>query len=202
MSLSNRADSWGLVAKLFHWTIAVLIIGTSILALHVNGSMPWFKSSPMFFITYIHWHKALGLLVLTLVVGRLLWRWRNQVPVTAPLTRFEERASHGTHISLYILMFVVPVSGWIASSAFGSMTKVFGLFTIPGIIPKTKALVGPFYWIHFGVAWLLLALVSFHIIAAFYHHHRRKDAVLTAMWFGKRRASALPLASDSRDSAD
>lgn len=199
--LRNTTTQWGWGAKLFHWTIAVLIVATSIFVLHVNDSMPWFKSTPIYFITYIHWHKAIGLLVLTLVIGRLLWRWKGPVPVTAPLTQFEEKASHRTHVSLYILMFVVPISGWIASSAFGSVTKVFGLFTIPGIIPKTKALVGPFYWIHFGMAWLLLALVSFHIIAAFYHHHRRKDAVLTAMWFGRRNASKPLKSNDSRDSA-
>ena len=199
--LRNTATSWGWGAKLFHWTIAVLIIAASVFVLHVNDSMPWFKSTPIFFSTYIHWHKAIGLLILTMVVGRLVWRWMGPVPVTARLTQFEQKASHRTHVSLYILMFVVPISGWIASSAFGSATKVFGLFTIPGIIPKTKALVGPFYWIHFSVAWLLLALVSFHIIAAFYHHHRRKDEVLTAMWFGRRSSSGSVKSNGSRDSA-
>ncbi len=188
MALRNTATSWGTGAKLFHWTIALLIIGASIFVLHVNGSMPWFKSGPAIFIKYIHWHKAVGLIILTLVVARLIWKWRNPKPVTAPLTPFEEKASRLTHGALYAMMFAVPLTGWIASSAFGSPTKFFGLFTIPGIIPKTKALVGPAYWAHFGLAWLLLALVSVHLVAAFWHHDRRKDNVLRAMWFGKGRA--------------
>jgi cytochrome b561 len=188
MGLRNTGESWGWGAKLFHWIMAAGIIGASIFVLHVNDSMPWFKSSPKVFITYIHWHKAFGLILLTLAVLRLVWKLRNPKPVTAPLTRFEEKASKATHRGLYALMFIVPLTGWIASSAFGSPTKFFGLFTIPGIIPKTKALVGPFYWIHFGLAWLLLAIVSFHIVAAFYHHDRRKDNVLRAMWFGKGKA--------------
>ena len=188
MALHNSPTRWGTGAKLFHWAMAALIIGTSIFVLHVNDSMPWFKSNALFFITYIHWHKAFGLIALALAFGRLFWKLRNPKPVTAALTPLEDKASKATHHSLYALMFIVPLTGWIASSAFGSPTKFFGLFTIPGIIPKTKELVGPFYWIHFGLAWFLLALVSIHIFAAFYHHDRRKDNVLRAMWFGKGKA--------------
>jgi cytochrome b561 len=187
VAFRNTSKSWGLGAKLFHWIMALGIISASIFVLHVNGSMPWFKSSPLFFITYIHWHKAFGLMLLAILMLRLLWKWSNPKPRTEELTPFEEKASKWTHHSLYTLMFVVPVTGWIASSAFGSPTKFFGLFVIPGIIEKSKPLVGPFYWLHFGLAWLLLAIVSFHIIAAFWHHDRRKDRVLRAMWFGTKK---------------
>lgn len=187
MGLRNTATSWGTGAKLFHWVMAIGIIGASLFVLHVNDSMPWFKSSPLLFITYIHWHKAFGLMLLALLLLRLLWKWRNPRPVTAALTPFEEKAAHWTHRGLYTLMFVVPMTGWIASSAFGSPTKFFGLFVIPGIIGKSKPLVGPAYWAHFGLAWLLLTLVSLHIIAAFWHHHRKGDNVLRAMWFGGKR---------------
>ncbi len=185
MGLRNTATSWGRGAKLFHWTMALGIIGASIFILHVNDSMPWFKSNPMIFITYIHWHKAVGLILLALVVGRIVWRRANPVPQTAPLTEFEKKASHRVHILLYALMIAVPVSGWIASSAFGSPTKFWGLFTIPPIIPKNKPLVGIGYWTHFGLAWLLLTVVIGHLIAAFWHHSRKGDRTLKAMWFGR-----------------
>lgn len=189
MAMRNTATSWGTGAKLFHWIMALGIIGASLLVLHVNDSMPWFKSSAPVFITYIHWHKAFGLILLALLVLRLVWKWLNPKPKTEVLTPFKEKASRWTHRGLYTLLFVVPMSGWIASSAFGSPTKFFGLFVIPGIIEKSKPLVGPAYWVHFGLAWLLLALVSFHMIAAFWHHDRKKDNVLRAMWFGKGRAA-------------
>jgi cytochrome b561 len=189
MAFRNSPTAWGTGAKLFHWVMAAGIVGASTFVLHVNDSMPWFKSSPMVFITYIHWHKSFGLILLTLAALRLVWKLRNPKPKTAELTPIEEKASKATHHSLYALMFIVPITGWIASSAFGSPTKFFGLFTIPGIIPKTKALVGPAYWAHFGLAWLLLAIVSVHVIAAFYHHDRRKDNVLRAMWFGRGRGN-------------
>lgn len=186
MGWRNTATRWGTGAKLFHWTLALLILGTSIFVLHVNDSTPWFKSSPLVFITYIHWHKAFGLLALVLVLGRIVWRRLNPPPTTAPLTPFEHKAATLAHKALYVLMVLVPLTGWLSSSAFGSPTKVFGLFVIPGIIPKTKALVAPFYWSHFVLVWLLLAVVALHIAAALYHHFNKRDATLRAMWFGGR----------------
>ena len=187
MAFRNSTDRWGTGAKLFHWIMALGIVGASVFVLHVNDSMPWFKSSPLVFITYIHWHKAFGLILLSLLVLRLLWKWANPKAQTEALTPFEEKAAKWTHTSLYTLMFVVPMTGWIASSAFGSPTKFFGLFVIPGIIEKSKPLVGPAYWAHFGLAWLLLSIVILHVIAAFWHHDRKKDNVLRAMWFGGER---------------
>lgn len=184
--MRNTPTTWGLGAKLFHWTIAALIIGSAIFILHVNDSMPWFKSTPLLFIKYVHWHKSLGLIALALIIARIGWRILNKPPVTAPLTPFEHRASLWTHRGLYALMVIVPLTGWLASSAFGSPTKFFGLFKIGGLIAKSKPLVGVTYWAHFGAAWLLLAIVSVHVFAAFWHHDRRKDDVLRAMWFGRR----------------
>jgi cytochrome b561 len=187
MAFRNSQTHWGTGTKLFHWIMALGIICASLFVLHVNDSMPWFKSSPLIFITYIHWHKAFGLILLTLLLLRLGWKLMNPKPKTAELTPFEEKASRWTHSSLYTLMFAVPMSGWLASSAFGSPTKFFGLFIIPGIIEKSKPLVGPAYWAHFGLAWLLLTIISVHVIAAFWHHDRRKDNVLRAMWFGSKK---------------
>ena len=135
----------------------------------------------MIFITYIHWHKSFGLILLTLVgAAAAVEMGEPQTQVTEELTPFEEKASKWTHRSLYTLMFVVPdVTGWIASSAFGSPTKFFGLFVIPGIVEKSKPLVGPC---------LLGCISASHGCClpssastssrAFYHHGRRKDNVL------------------------
>jgi cytochrome b561 len=181
MKLGNNLNQWGAVSKVLHWSIAILIIGTSIFMLHVNDSTWWFKSSPEIFITYIHWHKSFGLLALLLISVRIWWRRRQPVPVTAPLTEFEQRWSHRTHMALYVLMVAVPVTGWLSSSLFGSVTNVFGWFVIPAITPENRTLLPIAYWAHFGLAWAILCLVTFHAGAAFYHHFKRKDRVLKAM---------------------
>jgi cytochrome b561 len=190
MAWRNDAERWGTVAKAFHWTMAILIVASSVFVLHVNDSTWWFRSTPQFFIQYIHWHKATGLILLVLVLARIAWRRRGPIPRTAPLTPFESTWSHRTHLAIYALMVLVPVSGWLASSFFGSPTKFFGLFTVPAITPKWKTGVAVFYWVHFVLSWTLLALVAVHAAAAIYHHVRRRDDVLRAMLpFGRPRGA-------------
>lgn len=181
MALGNSEHRWGAVAKALHWTIALLIIGTSIFILHVNGSTWWFTSGPKIFIQYIHWHKALGLIALALILMRIWWRLRQPVPQTAKLTLWEKLWSHRVHIALYGFMLIVPLTGWLASSFFGSGTKFWGLFEIPSPLPKSKTGVAVFYWTHFFVAWGLLILVIGHAAMALYHHFVRRDATLRAM---------------------
>lgn len=181
MALANTSTSWGPVAKALHWTIAALILFTSAFILHVNDSTWWFKSSPEVFITYIHWHKALGIIAFVLIVARIIWRWRNPVPQTVPLTAREKLWSHRVHLAIYVLMVAVPVTGFLASSFFGSGTKFWGLFEIPSPLPKWRLGVAIGYWAHFVLAWALLTLVAGHIGAALYHHFVRKDRTLVAM---------------------
>lgn len=181
MAFANTTTAWGGVSKALHWAIAALILGSSAFILHVNDSTWWFKSSPMVFITYIHWHKALGLIAFVLILARVVWRRRNPVPQTAALTPAEKLWSHRVHIAIYALMIAVPVTGWLASSFFGSGTKFWGLFEIPSPLPKWKTGVAVGYWSHFVLAWTLLTLVVGHAGAALYHHFIRRDGTLRAM---------------------
>jgi cytochrome b561 len=185
MGFRNSEREWGSFSKLLHWTIALLIIGSSIFVLHVNDSTWWFKSTPLIFIKYINVHKTLGLLALLLILVRLWWRSREPVPVTDELTPTEAKWSRRTHVALYVLMVSVPLSGWISSSLFGSPTKVFGWFEIPPITPKYKPALPAAYWTHFALAWGILVLSAFHAGASFFHHFVRKDRVLRAMLPGR-----------------
>src|SRR5258708_29086090 len=73
--LRNTADSWGAPAKLFHWLMAALILAQ--IALGVMAAS-W-RVSPakleLFF-----WHKSNGMLILSLVALRLLWRLAHLPP--------------------------------------------------------------------------------------------------------------------------
>jgi cytochrome b561 len=186
MTLRNTETHWGALAKTLHWLIAALIIGSSIFVLHVNDSTWWFKSTPLIFIQNINWHKLTGIVALALILVRILWRRRGPVPVTATLTPFEERTSRWTHRALYALMVLVPLFGWLSSSAFGSAVKIPGVGSLPLIWPKDRTFLAFFYWTHFVLAWTLLALVALHAAAALYHHFVKKDPVLRAMLPGRR----------------
>jgi cytochrome b561 len=128
----------------------------------------------------------MGLTVLSLVILRILWALTSIKPglpeIMKPWERYSERYLHFT---LYLLLLIMPLSGWLMSTAAGYAPSFFGLFSIPmPRISHNENLAGFAGEIHYKVAWLLILLVSIHILAAFKHHFIDKDNILKRMWPG------------------
>lgn len=178
MRLRNSEFGYGAVAKLFHWLVAVLIIGLIWLGWYMVGLTyydPWYHDS-------LSWHRSLGLLVLALVVLRLAWMLVDAGPRPAlSLTRFDRVASKLTHWLLLLLMVVMPVSGYLISTAAGDPVPVFGLFSIPAVVPVSDDLRELATDVHFYAVYTAAALVAVHILAALKHHLIDRDDVLRRM---------------------
>ena len=86
-----------------------------------------------------------------------------------------------THWLLYALMFAIPLSGWLMSSALGFQTVWFGVLPLPDLVPKDKALGDALRAVHEVLNFTLLALVGVHTAAALKHHFIDRDTVLTRM---------------------
>jgi cytochrome b561 len=99
----------------------------------------------------------------------------------ANMPAWQERIARGTHGALYVLLVVVPLVGWAGTSAFGARIPVFGLFELPMILEKNKALADVLLPLHQILALTLCALALLHIAAAFFHHFVRKDDTLRRM---------------------
>jgi cytochrome b561 len=95
-----------------------------------------------------------------------------------PLERF---AAHAGHLLLYVLMFAIPLSGWLMSSAKGFQTVWFGVLPIPDLLARDKALGDLLQTLHLGLNWLLIAVLLGHIGAALKHHFLDRDDVLNRM---------------------
>lgn len=182
MAFKNNLHNYGSVAKFFHWTIALLIIGLLALGFAVTfmDNMP--IQEPL-----INIHKLFGLLVLTLAALRLLWLLYNpRPPMLSGLASWEKIAAHAVHGLLYLFMFLMPITGWVLSTSAGYIPNFLGLeFPLWGI-PKDKALSGLFFTIHKYAAWGLLTVLVIHVAAALKHHFIAKDNVLRRMLPGKR----------------
>ncbi len=85
----------------------------------------------------------------------------------------------------YMLLLIIPISGWIFSSAMGSSVSFFGLFLLPALVDKNKALAQTAAQTHKILAYILIMLIAVHIFSAFYHHFILKDRILRKMWFDK-----------------
>ncbi len=129
------------------------------------------------------WHKWIGLTVLSLTVLRLAWRWRAPPPpLPAAVTRLERRLAPIGHWLLLILLLVLPISGWLMSSAGGVAIFWFGLVPVPDLIGRDPELFEVLRTTHHWLAWTLMGVLAVHLAAVVHHDVLRRDGVLRRMW--------------------
>ena len=189
MLLRNSQEKYGAIAKCLHWVMALAIL----IMLVVGFIMTGLPISPDKFRVY-GIHKSLGALILIAAFLRLFWRFINIVPpLPADMPAWQKLGAHGSHIALYIVMFVMPLSGWLMSSAAGFPVSVFGWFVLPNLIAPSNELRLFFAEVHDVLAYVIIALVSLHILAALKHHFIDKDTILRRMLPLALLLVALPL---------
>ncbi len=123
-------------------------------------------------------------------MARLLYRLMHGAPADEPTIEWwQKAASHATHWSLYALLILVPLVGWLGISLYGAR-EVFGLLTIPPLAPQNDEAAGIVLQLHRYLALLTVALIAMHVGAAVVlHYFIRGDGVLARMlpWAGVRR---------------
>lgn len=160
-----------------HWVVALLIAGS----FAVGTYMVDLDLSPWKLKVYA-WHKWAGVTIFLLVAVRLAWRLTQRTPappVTMPV--WQQRASAVSHGLLYLLMVVIPISGWVMSSAAGIPVVYFGVLQLPDLVAKNKELLETMKSVHYVLNYALLAIVLLHVAAALKHHYVDRDDVLARM---------------------
>jgi cytochrome b561 len=168
---------YGAVAKVFHWVIAALIVIQFVLA-RMADDLPLGARK----LALLARHKSFGMTVLMLAILRLLWRLGNTPPaLPAGMTPLERTVARGTHMALYVLLFLQPITGWMMSSAKNYSVSWFGLFTWPNLIGKSESAFNFLRATHETLSDILFAVVVLHILAALKHHYWNRDDVLLRM---------------------
>ena len=164
-------------AKGLHWLMAVLFFGMLGLGFYMQG----LPLSPDKLKLY-SWHKWVGVTVFLLALFRIAWRVTHQPPaLPSSMPRLMQIAAHAGHHMLYMLMFLIPLSGWLMSSAKGLQTVWFGILPIPDLLEKNKLLGDLLQTVHVSLNYLFIAVLIGHIGAALKHHFIDKDDILTRM---------------------
>ena len=164
-------------AKALHWIILVLLIAQFIVAWlmpHIGRNTP--------VTTVISLHFTFGIVILAVAIVRLIWRATHGEP--APLDGippWQMASARIVHWALYLLLFVIPLLGWMDASRRGMPVVMFGLE-----LPKLLATRAPGWgWtgdVHMWLAYYgMLTLIGLHAAAALYHYFVRKDGVLQRM---------------------
>lgn len=160
-----------------HWLIALLIFAAFPLGVYMHD----LPLSPYKLRLYSY-HKWIGVTVFVLALIRLSWRATHRAPaMPESMPNWEKFAAHATHYALYVLIFIIPLSGWLMSSAKGFQTVWFGMLPLPDLVGKDKALGDLLHEVHEILNFLLLGLVAGHIGAALKHHFIERDDILARM---------------------
>jgi cytochrome b561 len=175
--MAGTSDAYTGTAKALHWLIVALLIGQFIVA----WTMPEIRrdTRPD---TLINLHFSIGVIVLAVAILRLLWRLTHpEPPPEDGIPLWQTTSARIVHWLLYLLLFVIPVLGWLNASWRGFPIIMFGL-ELPKLLP-TRA--SGWAWtgdVHSLLAnYALLILVGLHVLAALYHWLIRRDGVLQRM---------------------
>jgi cytochrome b561 len=186
------------VAILLHWIIAALILTN----LYLGFRMGFLKGLAQFNIFQLH--KSVGITILVFSLARLAWRLVNRPPPHSDnLKPWEKLAATGVHWGFYVIMIVMPLSGWIlvSTSPLNIPTVLYHVIPWPhfpvvhdlAAAPKTSVN-HTSSAIHLVLAWSALALLALHLGAVVKHQFLDRDPVLGRMLPFTRRA---PLATES-----
>jgi cytochrome b561 len=177
MPLRNTADRYGAVAKGFHWLTLLMLIGSFTIAY----SMVDLRISPQKLVLYA-WHKWVGATVFLVVILRLAWRLRNPVPPLPPGTaRLQRRLAGLSHGLLYTILIVMPLTGWVMSSARNLPLVYLGLIEVPSPFGVDPALGDAMIVVHRILSRALLFFFAVHVLAALQHHFILRDDILRRM---------------------
>lgn len=189
MALHSTDTSWGLIARLFHWIMAIMILLMLAGGLRMANTTDLIAQFEM-----VQQHKSIGFTVFVLAVLRLIWRWRSPATPRLPgdMPRWQVAASHISHVMLYILIVAIPISGWlmVTSSPLNDpgayptqiRNMVFGLFEMPDpFATGNAALSKTLRDIHEILGKLLMLTLLAHIGASLKHHFIDKDTILRRM---------------------
>lgn len=167
----NNEKEFGFVAKFFHWLIAFAIIGLLSVGYFMQGK------------TIVNFHQLTGLTVLSFAVPRLIWKMINQSPkLPNNLLKIEKIAAKSVQALLYLCMFIMPISGWMMSTAYGLIPHIGSLyFPCPGV-ENNQVFANNVEVVHNTVSFILLGLIVMHIGGALKHTFIDKDpSVLRSM---------------------
>jgi cytochrome b561 len=177
-------DAYLPIQKALHWLMAALIFVLVPVGISIANIL---KPGPVTNALY-EVHKSLGLTVFGLALIRIAVRWRNGAPPLVPgLPAWQRTAAIVSHYGLYLLVVLVPLSGWTATSVCCAPVNLY--WTVPVTLPFSGGMeaAAPIFLVHNTLALTLTALILVHISAALHHHFWRRDETLMRMLPGPAR---------------
>jgi cytochrome b561 len=164
-----------------HWLIAVLVI----LQFAWGWWMQEIPKQPVGpRVDAFNLHKSVGITILALMVLRILWRIGHRPPPLPPMPPWQAQAARITHVALYALLVIQPLSGYLGSEFSGFPVKYFGM-TLPSWAGKDAVLKEALSGVHLVTSWTIVVVVGLHVAGALKHALVDRDGLLSRMGIGR-----------------
>jgi cytochrome b561 len=184
----NTTERWGSVQIGLHWTIAAMILVQVPVAWGMVAASPGGLQNFLYNV-----HKNVGVFILLLASVRLGWRWAHPVPyLPADLPAWQATAARATHVMLYLLLFLMPITGFLYTALSGYPVPLLMVWDLSKLVPVNKPVGAWFELAHVSLQWLLYLVVLLHVAGALQHHFVRKDWVLRRMLSTRETLRARP----------
>lgn len=182
MVLTNTSTRYGLVPQLLHWLVLILLIVQFLLAEAAEDAPEGAAQ-----LATLAWHKSVGITLLLLAFTRVAWRLFDRPPPLPPQPRWQAAAATSVHWALYALLFALPLTGWMMSSADGHSVSWFGVIHLPDLVMPSESLEEILHEVHEALATGLLVLAGIHVLAALKHQFVDRDGLMSRMlpWGGR-----------------
>ncbi len=156
--------------RIVHWLMALLIILMIGLGWYM-ADLP--KEDPMRDVLYMR-HKSIGVTILILFFLRVAIRISTKIPPLPNTISFiNQQLAHLGHGVIYILMAMVPLSGYAMSNMYGFGVSMFGI-DMPKLFPTNHEIARIAKEVHSVIPYVLLAVVILHALAALKHRFFEK----------------------------
>lgn len=175
-STDAPGESYNAIAKILHWLIAAMVVLQFVLANLAEGAED--AGSKFQQLVLLANHKSVGITILCLAIIRLAWRFVRPPPAPLPMPTWQLRAASISHWSLYALLILMPLSGWLMSSASAISVSWFNLFQLPDLVAANEGLEDFFEEVHEFFATLLFLLALIHLGAAIKHTFISHDGAI------------------------
>lgn len=175
-----RSERYDRTAVALHWLIAALVVAQFAWGWWMQG-IP--KQPPGARVDAFNLHKSVGLTILALMLLRVSWRAAHAPPALPPMPSWQATLARLTHVLLYVVLFLMPLSGYLGSVWSGYPVKYFGM-TLPDWNWKNPALKELASGVHLVTAWVLATAAGLHVAGALKHVLVDRDGLLARMGIG------------------
>lgn len=182
MSIKNTTDQFGWLSIVLHWLMAIGLLGvyfSGIYMVDLDYYDAWYNRAPDL-------HKAVAIILAAMLVFRVVWIYSHHKPEPIEQRAVFRALAKLAHITLYILILLLMLSGYLISTSKGQGIQVFNLFELPASLLLNSVNSELLGQAHDLLASLFIAMTALHVTASLVHHFIFKDNTLKRILWVKK----------------